>query len=91
MRKTDLALVVITPANLWGPLEEELTAVLAQKEIPYLIVLNKSDRLGGKDELSEELWKNGALSRAPLVKTSALTGAGLPTSWRLWSNTGKLE
>ncbi len=77
LRKTDLALVVITPANLWGPLEEELTAVLAQKEIPYLIVLNKSDRLGGKDELSEELWKNGALSRAPLVKTSALTGAGV--------------
>ena len=73
LRKTDLALLVITPENPWGPLEEELTELFAKRKIPYIILLNKSDRLGGRDDLG----KNKALTKAPLVKTSALTGEGI--------------
>ncbi|HHW11756.1 MAG TPA: [FeFe] hydrogenase H-cluster maturation GTPase HydF [Firmicutes bacterium] len=73
LRQTDLALLVITPENPWGPLEEELTAVLAKENIPFIILLNKSDRLAGRDALT----KNPALPKTPLVEVSALTGEGI--------------
>lgn len=75
LRKTDLALLVSTPETPWGPMEEELTELFLKRKIPYIIVLNKSDRWEGTRQ--QDLAKNKALTTAPLVKTSALTGAGI--------------
>ncbi len=85
--RTDIALLVvdisqITEAELesrrgLGDREEEVLSVIEGKKIPYMIVLNQSDRL--PDARVEELrrllgGKNGA---APVHTVSAVRGTGM--------------
>ncbi|NLY91832.1 MAG: GTP-binding protein, partial [Firmicutes bacterium] len=73
LRKTDLALLVVTPEEPWGSVEEGLVAEFIKQDLAYLVVVNKSDRLGGTAEQAQ----NKIPAKAPVVKTSALTGEGI--------------
>jgi len=73
LRKTDLALLVVTPEQPWGKVEEALVQEFTVKGLPYLVVVNKSDRPG---EMTGPAL-NKTPGEGPVVKTSALTGEGI--------------
>jgi len=75
LRKTDLALLVVSPEGPWGKFEEELVAEFNKHGLPYLVVVNKSDRLG-EEERTEQILSR-IPGQAPVVKVSALTGEGM--------------
>ncbi len=70
LEKTDLALLVIDAAAVDFTFEEELLAKFAERQIPVILVVNKTDLT-----LSSETarW----LSQRPSVRLSAATGRGV--------------
>lgn len=54
LNKTDIAVLVTDVQEGIGPCEEELLSLFREKEIPYLLVCNKSDLLETRPENSEE-------------------------------------
>lgn len=59
LRRTDIALIVIEAGGYGFKAERDLLAELQERNIPYLIVVNKSDLLGdiNKDEMKSDLAK----------------------------------
>ncbi|MBN2414874.1 [FeFe] hydrogenase H-cluster maturation GTPase HydF [bacterium] len=71
--RTDIALIVTT-ADSWGEFEAEILSVCREREIPVIAVLNKTDLAGPGTSVLQELEKE----KIPVVRTSAITGSGLP-------------
>lgn len=67
LNKTDVAVLVIDAVEGMSPCDEELTALFAQKKIPYIVAVNKADLLE-EHELQEEKKK---LSAEQLTDASA--------------------
>ena len=70
--RTDLG-VIISNYSDWGDYEEKLIAELESREIPFVVVFNKSDRFDKNKTLNAEL----SGSKIRYVQTSATEGTGL--------------
>ena len=70
--RTDLG-IIVTAGGEWGGFEAELLAALTAREIPVLVVMNKTDQARAPEALATEL----ALKKIPLVHTVAVTGEGI--------------
>ena len=68
--RTDLALLVTD--GEWGPYETRIIEELQQRNIPWIAVLNQSDRVD-YSQLQAELTSQNIIS----VMTSSLTGSGM--------------
>ena len=90
LRKTDLALLVVTSGAPWGRLEEELAAEFGKHGLPYLVVVNMSDRLGERAEKAEQTLSQ-IPAQAPAVKVSAVTGEGIGELIQRLCRLGKAE
>ncbi|NWG03969.1 MAG: [FeFe] hydrogenase H-cluster maturation GTPase HydF [Syntrophaceae bacterium] len=71
--RTDLG-VIVSEAGRWGDFEEQLVAELKARNIPIVMVFNKSDRGEPEAEVINQLNQK----RIPVVKTSAISGEGIP-------------
>ncbi len=75
LNKTDIALLVVDGRDGKGAWEEEMIALFEKKEIPYLVVYNKSDLTDGAGRQTE---KEGGVPADPHeIFVSAKTGAGI--------------
>ena len=73
LRKTDIAILVMTNSLEWGEQEDELTREFNERNIPFIIAMNKCDCNDNKDciiNIKE-------IENLPVIKTSALTGQGI--------------
>lgn len=70
---TDVALLVVTAKDALQDAELNLIENLRQKNIPFAIVINKTDILAASDAFITDLNRYNA----PLVSVSALTGLGI--------------
>jgi len=72
-QRTDIG-IIVADASLWGDFEEDLIRQLQELDVPFFVVLNKSDLaradLGLKTDLDARSF--------PVVETVATTGAGIP-------------
>lgn len=75
LRKTDIAILVTTTSCKWGKKEDQLISEFKRRNIPFIIVVNKCEKMNNDDYLpfAEEI------SKVPVVKTSTLTGEGIET------------
>lgn len=77
LNRTDLAVLVVDAQTGAGEAERELIGLFKEKEIPFLVVMNKSDltaQTHSKAQISEE---NGAGDLGEVLYVSALTGEGI--------------
>ena len=70
--RTDLG-VVVTAAGEWGAFETELVRELTTRQVPVIVVMNKSD-LG---QASEALMAELRAQKLTVVQTTASTGEGI--------------
>jgi [FeFe] hydrogenase H-cluster maturation GTPase HydF len=70
--RTDVGLIVVD-AGQWGPFEEMLLAELRAREVPCIVVFNKSDVAKPQAALLEELYQ----SETRCVETVATDAAGV--------------
>lgn len=72
--------VLVAEAGKWGAFEEEILLELAARKTPAVVVFNKIE-LAGRDVASagpdDSLARRLQEQKIPVVKTSAITGAGL--------------
>ncbi len=73
---TDIAILVTTPEYGIGEPENEILSETSTRNIPCIIVLNKSDTITDHVIANNEVTKQSA---CPCVNTSALTGDGIPS------------
>ncbi|KYZ75724.1 [FeFe] hydrogenase H-cluster maturation GTPase HydF [Anaerosporomusa subterranea] len=74
LNKTDLALLVIDPATGVGDEEIALAAVVRERKIPLLAVINKAD-VSSAPLLDLTQW--GKTLDCPIIVTSAVSGLGI--------------
>jgi [FeFe] hydrogenase H-cluster maturation GTPase HydF len=70
--RTDLGVLVV-PEGEWTPFEDAILERLSERQIPVIIVFNKSDVAGPSDELRERLKRK----KIPLLETVATEGQGI--------------
>ncbi|AUG58410.1 [FeFe] hydrogenase H-cluster maturation GTPase HydF [Acetivibrio saccincola] len=73
LRKTDIAILVTTCDSKWGKQEEELISRFKKRNLPFIIAVNKCE----KKDAEKYFLHIKEISKAPVVKTSALTGEGI--------------
>ena len=71
LARTDLALLVLDPEQGLNQIEQELVETIKQKQLPVIVVINKTDLYEAVPDFSEQL------PGIPAVKVSARTGRGL--------------
>lgn len=82
LEKTDIAVLVADAAEGMTACDEELIALFKEREIPYLIVINKSDSIDADSsacDSSESREDNGQAEDkiTYVIKTSAKAGTGI--------------
>lgn len=78
LNKTDIAILVVDGQEGKGPWEEEMISLFEKKEIPYLVVYNKSDLADGQE--TDGAGAENGLSEerdSHEIRVSAKTGAGI--------------
>jgi len=70
--RTDLA-ILVSNADVWGDFEERLLEQFREREIPMLLVFNKTDLYPNRSCMLNSL----NAEKLKLVETSALTGTGI--------------
>lgn len=73
LRKTDIGIIVLAGSQEWGEHEKELAEQLKKKNIPFIVVINKCEKISKTDNLVNAML----IDKIPVVKTSALTGEGI--------------
>ncbi|MCD7725098.1 MAG: [FeFe] hydrogenase H-cluster maturation GTPase HydF [Clostridiales bacterium] len=77
LNRTDIAVLVVDAVEGAGSCDEELTALFRQKQIPYIVAVNKTDAGAASEKASaacEGLWADKA---AAVIAVSALKGQGI--------------
>ena len=87
LNQTDLAVLVISAVTGMQEADRELISLFKQKEIPYLIALNKMDLLHTAGTTSDLLHESANQNTSLILPVSALTGDGI---WELKEALGKL-
>lgn len=81
LNKTDVALIVTESGREIGEYERNLIEAIKEKEIPYLIVVNKIDEIKEKqnilEKMQQKLIENLGNNKGETVFISAKTGAGI--------------
>ena len=80
LNQTDLAVLVVSAVTGMQEADRELIELFKQKEIPFLIALNKTDLLQASEQNAERIPDS-------VLPVSALTGDGI---WELKEALGKL-
>lgn len=80
LNQTDLAVLVVSAVTGMQEADRELIGLFKQKEIPFLIALNKTDLLQASEQNAERIPDS-------VLPVSALTGDGI---WELKEALGKL-
>ena len=70
--RTDLG-VLVAEGHIWGKFEDEITAELRRREIPLIVVFNKSDVSAPDEALLAKLKDE----KIPVVRTAASKGEGI--------------
>lgn len=70
--RADIGILVARP-DQWGTFEEELLEELRNRGVPFIVVLNHSDRVEPSPELLEGLRRRGIT----VVRTAAVKGEGI--------------
>jgi [FeFe] hydrogenase H-cluster maturation GTPase HydF len=70
--RTDLG-VIVSEVGMWGDFEKQLVAELKTRNIPVMVVFNKSDLA----EPGAEVLNHLAEEKIPVVKTTTISGKGL--------------
>jgi [FeFe] hydrogenase H-cluster maturation GTPase HydF len=70
--RTDLG-VIVSEAGMWGDFEKQLVAELKTRNVPAIVVFNKSDLA----EPGAEVLNHLAKEKIPVVKTTAISGKGI--------------
>jgi [FeFe] hydrogenase H-cluster maturation GTPase HydF len=70
--RTDLG-VIVSEAGMWGDFEKQLVAELKTRNVPVMVVFNKSDLAEPRVEVLNHL----AEEKIPVVKTTAISGKGI--------------
>jgi [FeFe] hydrogenase H-cluster maturation GTPase HydF len=70
--RTDLG-VIVSEAGMWGGFEKQLVTELKTRNVPVVVVINKSDLA----EPGEEVLSHLAEEKIPMVKTTAISGKGI--------------
>jgi [FeFe] hydrogenase H-cluster maturation GTPase HydF len=73
LRKTDIAILVTTADSKWEEQEEELIRQFKKRNIPFVVVVNKCE----ENDVDNYFFHIKEISKAPVVKASALTGEGI--------------
>ncbi len=66
--------VIVSEAGIWGDFEEQLITELQKRKVPIVVVFNKSDIAEPNGTVLNRL----ASEKIPLVRTSAVSGKGIP-------------
>lgn len=75
LAKTDIAILVTDAQKGLSPLDKELIGIFEEKEIPYIIALNKADILKTKKEIPENSIYVSALSKENITELKEKIGA----------------
>ena len=81
LNKTDIAVLIVDAAE--GPCQgdREMLALFQAKQIPHLVVFNKSDLVGGRESCEEDKTQTTSildeLGNAPYLFVSAASGDGV--------------
>lgn len=78
LNKTDIAVLVVDALEGKGVCEEELLKLFREKEIPYLVVYNKSDLLAEIPEAAEREIYVSALEKKEIYELKERLGAMAP-------------
>lgn len=78
LNKTDIAVLIVDAVEGKGPCEEELLRLFREKEIPYLVVYNKSDLLSGIPKAGEREIYVSALEKKEIHALKEKLGALIP-------------
>jgi [FeFe] hydrogenase H-cluster maturation GTPase HydF len=70
--RTDLA-VIVSEAGTWGDFEEQLAAELKARNVPVIVVFNKSDLAEPEGKILDRLGHE----KIPAVRTTAISGKGI--------------
>jgi [FeFe] hydrogenase H-cluster maturation GTPase HydF len=70
--RTDLG-VIVSEAGMWGDFERQLVAELKTRNVPVVVVFNKSDLAEPGKEILDRLTKE----KIPVVRTAAISGKGI--------------
>jgi [FeFe] hydrogenase H-cluster maturation GTPase HydF len=70
--RTDVGILVTEPST-WGPYEREMAGLMRERQIPFLVVLNKADLMPPTAEMTDRLTAEGI----DFKTASALTGEGI--------------
>ena len=70
--RTDIGIIVVDAAQ-WGPFEEGIANELQQRNVPSIVVFNKTDVAVPAEELVKRLQASGSIC----VRTTASTGEGV--------------
>ncbi len=73
LEKTDIAVLVVDGTEGMSPADSEMVRLFKERDLPYLIALNKSDLSEG----SKELQDGAGIDAASVIHVSALTGDGI--------------
>ena len=76
MNRADLAVLVIDAQTGAAEADRELISLFEEKEIPYIVVCNKSDLLDNKDTVETKKLIPG-IENTQILYVSALTGEGI--------------
>jgi [FeFe] hydrogenase H-cluster maturation GTPase HydF len=70
--RTDVG-IIVSEAGIWGDFEEQLVAELKARNVPVIVVFNKSDLAEPEVEILNRL----ANEKIPVVRTAAISGRGI--------------
>ena len=81
LNKTDIAVLIVDAAEGLCQGDREMLALFQAKQIPHLVVFNKSDLVGGRESCEEEKTQTTSilneLGNAPHLFVSAASGDGV--------------
>lgn len=71
--RTDLGIIVSNSED-WSDFEEKLLKELKEREVPVIVVFNKSDLYLPKNDISDSI----SSEKIPVVETAAISSTGVP-------------
>ncbi len=81
LNKTDIAVLIVDAAEGLCQGDREMLALFQTKQIPHLVVFNKSDLVGGRESCEEDKMQTKSildeLGNAPYLFVSAASGDGV--------------
>jgi len=79
LNKTDIAILVVDAAEGWCQSDKDILRLIKEKEIPYIVALNKSDLIGSHPQAGADEIYISALDRDGIFELKERIGKLRPT------------